>query len=553
MMRDSAPQISRHPTRSEIIELAAEEGHDADIPTNVGSIRSVRSRSASFPRGKLPDSEKQSSIGFDKDIEKGTRAESLSSREHDEDVPEEPSDPNVVWWDSDTDPENPMNWSFKKKWGTVLLVSAITFLTPLASSMFAPGVPEVMKTFHSTNEMLEGFMVSVYVLGFAFGPLIIAPLSEMYGRLPLYHSCNCFFVIFSIAAAVASNMGMFVTFRFFMGCFGGAPLVLGGGTIADLISREQRGTAMVVWMMGPTIGPCVGPIVGGFLTQAKGWRWNFWLVAIVAGAFTIMSMILMNETSAPIILERKAKRLRKETGNPKLVSKLDSGLTPKELFLFSIVRPTKMLTRSLICFLMSLYVAITYAYLYILFTTFTVVFETQYGWRRGIVGLSFLGLGIGSLIGQSVFTHFGNKTAEKHLARGDFKPEHRLYIMCAGGFFLPIGLFWYGWAVQAQTHYMVPIVGTGFIGFGLLMTFMPANTYLVDVFTVHAASAMAANTVLRSLAAAFIPLSSQKMYAAMGYGWGNSLLGFVALLLIPIPFLFIKYGERVRKLSTVKL
>lgn len=85
------------------------------------------------------------------------------------------------------------------------------------------------------------------------------------------------------------------------------------------------------------------------------------------------------------------------------------------------------------------------------------------------------------------------------------------------------------------------------------MTFMPANVYLVDVFTVHAASAMAANTVLRSLCAALIPLSSQKMYAAMGYGWGNSLLGFVALFLVPIPFLFLRYGERIRMRSTVNL
>ena len=125
--------------------------------------------------------------------------------------------------------------------------------------------------------------------------------------------------------------------------------------------------------------------------------------------------------------------------------------------------------------------------------------------------------------------------------------------MCVGGMFIPAGLFIYGWSVQYQTHFMVPMVATGLIGFGLLMTFMPSATYLVDVFTVHAASAMAASTVLRSLAAAFIPLSSQTMYAQMGYGWGNSMLGFIATLLIPIPFLFIKYGDRIRARSTVKL
>ncbi|KAH7138270.1 major facilitator superfamily domain-containing protein [Dendryphion nanum] len=544
-----AAPLYRQPTRSEILELSAQESHDADIPSNIGFINDATPRPVS---GKP-------TIDFgqqvtEKDIEKGPRSSSLSSND-DADVaePVEEDDPNIVFWDGPDDQQNPINWPFRKKWGTVLIVSAITFLTPLASSMFAPGVPDVMEAFNSTNDMLAGFMVSIYVLGFAFGPMIIAPLSEMYGRLPLYHSCNVLFIIFSIAAAVASSMSQFIVFRFFMGCFGGAPLVLGGGTIADLISREQRGTAMVVWMMGPTLGPCVGPIIGGFLTEAKGWRWNFWFVAIVAGSFALGAVILMSETSAPVILERKAKRLRIETGNDKLRSKLASELSSRDLFKFSIVRPIKMLTLSPICAAMSVYVAITYAYLYILFTTLTPVFSNQYGWRGGVLGLSFLGLGVGSLVGQFVFTKFGNKIARKHMDRGDFQPEHRLYIMAGGGFFLPAGLFWYGWSVQAQTHWMVPILGTGVIGFGLLMTFMPANTYLVDVFTVHAASAMAANTVLRSLMAALIPLSSQKMYAAMGYGWGNSLLGFVSLLLVPIPFLFIKFGERIRNNSTIKL
>lgn len=206
----------KQPTQSEIIDLAIAEEHDADIPGNLGSIP-YTPRSTSPSPSKHSKSVKQSAMEPEKDIEKGHSLKSLSSDDENEETPEE-SDPNIVFWDSPDDPQNPMNWPSTKKWGTVLIVSAITFLTPLASSMFAPGVPEVMKTFNSTNEMLEGFMVSVYVLGFAFGPMIIAPLSEMYGRLPLYHSCNCFFIIFNIAAAVSSNMGMFIVFRFLMGC-----------------------------------------------------------------------------------------------------------------------------------------------------------------------------------------------------------------------------------------------------------------------------------------------------------------------------------------------
>lgn len=208
------PALYRHPTRSEIIELAAAEGHDADIPSNMGSIHHVPSRTSA--RRLSADEKRDLPSAKEKDIERDAGSGSITSVDEPELEPE--TDPDIVDFDGPDDPENPMNWKASKKWGMVALISAITFLTPLASSQFAPGVPEVMREFHSTNEMLEGFMVSVYVLGFAFGPLIIAPLSEMYGRLPLYHSCNLLFIIFTIAAAVATNMSMFIVFRFFMGC-----------------------------------------------------------------------------------------------------------------------------------------------------------------------------------------------------------------------------------------------------------------------------------------------------------------------------------------------
>lgn len=136
-------------------------------------------------------------------------------------------DPNVVDWDGPDDPANPMNFSGSVKTINVGIVSALTFITPLASSMFAPGVPELMAEFHSTNRLLAGFVVSVYVLGFAIGPLILAPASELYGRRIIYHICNVGFIVFSVACAVSTDLGMLVAFRFFQGCFGSAPVTNG--------------------------------------------------------------------------------------------------------------------------------------------------------------------------------------------------------------------------------------------------------------------------------------------------------------------------------------
>jgi multidrug resistance protein len=149
--------------------------------------------------------------------------------------------------------------------------------------MFAPGLSQVMKEFHSTSGPLASFVVSIYILGYAIGPLLMAPLPELYGRLPVYHISNALFIIFTVACAVSNNLGMLLAFRFLDGCVGSTPLVLGGGSISDLITQEKRGGAIAIWAMGPLMGPVIGPISGGYLAQSLGWRWVFWVITIAVG------------------------------------------------------------------------------------------------------------------------------------------------------------------------------------------------------------------------------------------------------------------------------
>jgi multidrug resistance protein len=124
-------------------------------------------------------------------------------------------------------------------------------------------------------------VVSIYVLGYAVGPLIVAPISEIHGRVPMYHISNVMFVIFTIACAVSTSLPMLIVFRFLAGAAGSTPVSIGGGTFGDLFSVEERGAAMAIWAMGPLLGPVVGPIIGGFLAEAKGWRWVFWVLTMV--------------------------------------------------------------------------------------------------------------------------------------------------------------------------------------------------------------------------------------------------------------------------------
>ncbi|KAH0270347.1 MFS general substrate transporter, partial [Aureobasidium melanogenum] len=465
------------------------------------------------------------------------------------------TDPNIVSWDGEDDPQNPMNWTSKAKIINCGAIIFLTLLTPLASSMFAPGVPDVLREFKETSVTLAAFVVSVYLLGFAVGPLIISPLSEIYGRRPVYIVCNVGFLIFTVACAVAHSMPQIIVFRFFAGCFGVCPVTLGGASIADMIPQEKRGGAMALYAMGPLLGPVIGPVAGAYLASAEGWRWVFWLITIAYGAATILHFLVCKETYAPILLQTKTTKLQKETNNDELRSKLDDGLSAREHMSRALVRPFKMLFLSPIVFLTSFYVAVVYGILYLLFTTFTFVFEEHYHFSSSNVGLSYIASGIGMFIGL-ILTGSSSDRILKRLTdanNGKSKPEFRLPPLMFLGVCMPIGLFIYGWTAQEHVQWAVPMLGTLLFGIGLISCMICIQTYLIDTFTMHAASAMAANTLLRSILGGLLPLAGLDMYDALGLGWGNSLIGFVALALLPIPVAFYFYGERIRMRFPVKL
>jgi MFS family permease len=278
------------------------------------------------------------------------------------------------------------------------------------------------------------------------------------------------------------------------------------------------------------------------------WRWVFWIITIFGGAFGALLFFVGRETYHPTLLARKTAALRKETGNENLRSKLAQDLPPREIFIRAIVRPMKMLCLSPIVGLMSLYIAVNYGILYLFFTTMTFVFEGQYHFSSGAVGLSYIGVGVGMFFGLAVLGTLSDKYIVKQQAKGPVKPEHRLPLMLTlpGAIALPIGVFVYGWTTYYKVHWIVPIIFTSFIGLGNLTAMMTIQTYLVDAFTIHAASALAANTVLRSVFGGVLPLAGLSMYDALGLGWGNSLLGFISLAFIPVPIFFRYYGERIR-------
>ncbi|EKG15179.1 Major facilitator superfamily [Macrophomina phaseolina MS6] len=458
-------------------------------------------------------------------------------------------DPNLVDWDGPDDPANPMNWPKSKRLGHVVMASLTTLFANITSTAFAPAASSLEAEFGITSSITAALTVSIYLLGFAFGPLVIAPLSEHFGRLPVYRVCTVITVAFLIGCAQAKNLGMFLVFRLITGIAGSGPGTIGGGTIADVMAPENRGKAMGAFAMGPLMGPVLGPLMSGFIAQYLDWRWVFRVLCIATGVMTIVLYFVMTETYGPVLLKRKAARLRKETGNPDLHTKLEaSGVSPLASLWMALQRPTKMLIFSPITLLLSLYCAFVFGLLILLFTTFSAVYRQQYGFNVSMGGLSYLGLGFGLAIGLVLFGMLSDKVAKKDSARSsEWKPEARLLLMVWFAPVIPGGFFWYGWTAYYKVHWILPMMGTSLIGMGALMVMMPIQVYLVDAFGPRvAASALAANTLLRSLAGCFLPLAGPSLYEALGLGWGNTLLGFIAIGFTCLPILFYRFGGKLR-------
>lgn len=218
------------------------------------------------------------------------------------------------------------------------------------------------------------------------------------------------------------------------------------------------------------MGPVIGPLCGSYVSADIGWRWTFWIITIAYALITLLHAAFCRETYGPVLLSRKTSRLIKSTLNNALRSKMDHGLTKKERMIRAIVRPIKMLVFSPIVSLMAVYVALVYGVLYLLYTTFTFVFQEFYGFSAANVGLVYIGSGIGMLLGLILIGGASDRLlkskAKKH--GGELKPEYRLIPLMYVAWLVPAGLFIYGWTVQYQIHWAVPLFGTLLFGLGII-------------------------------------------------------------------------------------
>lgn len=456
------------------------------------------------------------------------------------------------------DPDDPRNWKLSTKIYLLAFVSIYTLVSPMSSSMLTPAISEISKEFNITNPVISSMIASIQILAWAFGPLLIAPLSEFdyIGRKPVLDSSIWMSFFFNVGCAFSKTTTQMMVCRFIGGLFGSSPINVGAGVISDLFDAKQRNLALAGFTLAPLLGPVIAPMIAGFIVDHLQWRWVFHVLSIFNGVVAVLGLFFFRETYAPTLLKRKAKLLRKQTGNDNLhtIYEITDQSFSKRMFT-TMTRPLKLLFTHPMVIGLGSFLAFVYGFMYLLIITFPAMFSENYGFSKSTVGLMYIPMGVGFIVGITFWTWRLGRTYQRLVDNnnGEAKPEFRLPWLFVVGIIIPIGLIWYGWSAEKKLHWIMPGIGSGIFAFGFICAFQSCQSYLIDMNPRFAASSVAAAALFRSLFGFTFPLFASKMYDKMNYGWGNTMCAIIALLLgVPFPVYCYFHGEKLRERFNAK-
>ena len=450
-------------------------------------------------------------------------------------------------------PSHPQRWPRKRK-HLVFFTGIMTVVnSTLGSSLPANAVPSITAHFNVTNDLQFSLPISCFLMGYVIGPIICGPLSENYGRKPVLLIAFCGFIIWTMCCAIAPNWPALLIFRLLCGVFASAPLAISPGMYADVYGNPRsRGMAMALYMVATTLGPTLAPAISGFVAQTTSWRWVFGVGTFFA-LFTLPIVIALPESYLPVLVEREAKRMRKETGRDDIVAA--TSLERKSwLCVMSTVmlRPFRMLFQEAIVACICLYAMLVYSTYYLYFQSYPLIFlgeASVYKFNPGEAGLTFVAILVGSVLGLPIFLwwdRYLQKKQDEGVAWAKQEEYRRLPLACLGGPLFVASLFWLGWSAREDVHWIVPTLSGVPFGIAFLLIFMALLIYLSDAYLTFAASAQGMASTCRSLGGAVLPIAGRRMFLNLGINWACSLLAFLALGVAVIPFVFIRYGEKIR-------
>ncbi|KIY00806.1 uncharacterized protein Z520_03472 [Fonsecaea multimorphosa CBS 102226] len=448
------------------------------------------------------------------------------------------------------DVENPKNWSAVRRW-YIVIASLMLALNATFASSSPTGCLESIAEELNVSVEASGLVITLFLLGYCFGPLIWGPLSEFYGRRVVFLISFSLYLAFNFLCAFTPNFAGLLVGRFLTGSFVSSTLSVSPGVMADILDPAERGIGLALFAVITLAGPALGPVISGFLQLKLNWRWSFYVLLWLAGG-TYPFLLSLPETHPPTILLAKARRARrnKTPGYENVMTAAEaSGRTLRAILRVALIRPWIILFDP-ISFLFAVYTTVAYALLYMLFVIFPVVFQQKRGWNSGVGELPLLSVILGSCLGGSVICCQSLWERKKTLAGWQRVPEDRLPVTIVAGILLPISMFWFAWCgAYNGVPWVVVTLAAASLVLAMTMLFVSCLCYLIDCYLVYAASAIAVNTVCRAAGGAASPLFTQYMYDRLGVGGGGSLIGGLGVLLAAVPVLLYKYGERIRQRS----
>ncbi|CCH61208.1 hypothetical protein TBLA_0E01510 [Henningerozyma blattae CBS 6284] len=455
-----------------------------------------------------------------------------------------------VTFDGPDDPMHPFNWPLWKRSVLSLLLCLDCLNVSVGSSIFSSGMPQLEEKYHII-EVVAILGVTLYVLGFAFSPVIYAPLSELYGRRGVIVISAFGFSLFQFAVATAENIQTIMICRFFAGFLGAAPFPVVPAAFADMFDTNLRGKAICLFSMGVFLGPVIAPVMGSYMAKYTTWRWLNYLVACTGAFLFVLLFLFFDETNHPTILVNKAKEIRKKTNNKMIrAAHEDVELSIKLIIRDTVSRPIVMLFTEPILLFITIYNSFVYGILYLMLEAYPIVFVEGYGYKTNGI-LPYCSLIVGMVLCSTFIWYMEKDYLRRVERKGKLVPEARLYPMIPSGVLFSAGILWFCWtgAWQRRIHWVVPTIAGSLIGFGLIGIFLPCLNYIIESYLLLTASAVAANTFMRSAFAGVFPLFAGYMFHRMHIEWAGMLLGLLAAGMIPVPLIFLKYGPGLRRRS----
>lgn len=461
------------------------------------------------------------------------------------------------------DPEDALRLSGAHKWLIVVLVSLSSVCITSISSVWALASQDMMNHFHVGHEV-STLGISLYIVALGTGGMFLSPISEFHGRKLVYIVGFFIVVCFQFVPAFSESFGFILFSRVIAGFFASSFMSVASGTFSDLFKKTERtahfkkdqtvelNKALVMYSASPFLGPGLGPLISGLVCERLSFRWVFYIMIIWSGVLWVLVFLFVPETYEPVLLKKKAQRLRKETGDERYYAPIErQNLSIYESIIVSSKRPFMLIFKDYMTMALCFYTGFTLAIVYMFFVCFPYIYRTVFNFSLQDQGIAFLGLILGLLLTALISPSLVDIFLRRLIANngGVHQAEFRFIPLFVGVFIVPIGLFIIAWTSYPQLHWIGPIIGSFFYGMGTILVFNGIFAYTVEAYRKYTASAMATNSFIRSIMAGAFPLFGLQMYEGMGIQWATTLLALFACALIPIPFVFYKYGATLRAKS----